>query len=152
MRMPAPVLQVGAVWREPAGNRLHGPCQYGASTQQLGVGLPPLPLPLLLTVLLLPLVLPRAVADGVRLTHFFAWSFTDNWEWREGFGTRFGLVSIGSLAVRSLNNPLSCILQHRVQPLAAAAPGAKCCCKSAVRKTAGCGRAWSLTLAEAPLP
>lgn len=35
----------------------------------------------------------RAVADGVRLTHFFAWSFTDNWEWKEGFGTRFGLVS-----------------------------------------------------------
>lgn len=35
----------------------------------------------------------RAVADGVRLTNFFAWSFTDNWEWREGFDTRFGLVS-----------------------------------------------------------
>lgn len=36
----------------------------------------------------------RAVADGVRLTHFFAWSFTDNWEWKEGFGTRFGLVRL----------------------------------------------------------
>ena len=30
----------------------------------------------------------------MRLTHFFAWSFTDNWEWREGFQTRFGIVRI----------------------------------------------------------
>lgn len=52
---------------------------------------------LLLVALLLPCAVPRAVADGVRLTHFFAWSFTDNWEWREGFGTRFGLVSGCSL-------------------------------------------------------
>lgn len=36
----------------------------------------------------------KAVADGVRLTHYFAWSFTDNWEWREGFISRFGLVRI----------------------------------------------------------
>lgn len=36
----------------------------------------------------------KAVADGVRLTNFFAWSFTDNWEWKEGFSTRFGLVRV----------------------------------------------------------
>jgi beta-glucosidase len=37
----------------------------------------------------------RAIENnGVRLTHYFAWSFTDNWEWREGFKTRFGVVRI----------------------------------------------------------
>lgn len=39
-------------------------------------------------------VLCRATDDGVRLTHYFTWSFTDNWEWREGFQTRFGIVRI----------------------------------------------------------
>jgi len=33
----------------------------------------------------------RAFDAGVRVTHYFAWSFTDNWEWREGFTTRFGV-------------------------------------------------------------
>lgn len=36
----------------------------------------------------------RAMEDGVRLTHYFTWSFTDNWEWKEGFKTRFGIVRI----------------------------------------------------------
>lgn len=41
------------------------------------------------------LLLRRAVENnGVRLTHYFAWSLTDNWEWREGFKTRFGIVRI----------------------------------------------------------
>jgi beta-glucosidase/6-phospho-beta-glucosidase/beta-galactosidase len=35
-----------------------------------------------------------AVKSGVRLTHYFAWSFMDNWEWREGESTRFGLVRV----------------------------------------------------------
>ncbi len=30
----------------------------------------------------------------MRVTHYFAWSFTDNWEWREGFSTRFGIVRV----------------------------------------------------------
>jgi beta-glucosidase len=30
----------------------------------------------------------------VRLSHFYVWSFTDNWEWKEGFSTRFGIVNI----------------------------------------------------------
>eukprot|EP00878_Enallax_costatus_P001527 GHUV01001678.1.p1 GENE.GHUV01001678.1~~GHUV01001678.1.p1 ORF type:complete len:401 (+),score=78.89 GHUV01001678.1:691-1893(+) len=36
----------------------------------------------------------KATDDGVRLTHYFTWSFTDNWEWKEGFKTRFGIVRI----------------------------------------------------------
>eukprot|EP00879_Flechtneria_rotunda_P007225 GHRR01007582.1.p1 GENE.GHRR01007582.1~~GHRR01007582.1.p1 ORF type:complete len:500 (+),score=122.40 GHRR01007582.1:150-1649(+) len=36
----------------------------------------------------------KAINNGVRLTHYFAWSLTDNWEWREGFTTRFGIVRI----------------------------------------------------------
>ena len=30
----------------------------------------------------------------MRVTHYFAWSFLDNWEWREGFQTRFGVVYV----------------------------------------------------------
>lgn len=47
-----------------------------------------------LTVLLLPGCCRAVESNGVRLTHYFAWSFTDNWEWREGFKTRFGVVRI----------------------------------------------------------
>jgi beta-glucosidase len=36
----------------------------------------------------------RAFDEGVRVTHYFAWSFTDNWEWKEGFSTRFGVVRV----------------------------------------------------------
>lgn len=56
----------------------------------------------------------RAVADGVRLTNFFAWSFTDNWEWKEGFSTRFGLVSLSSEQPALLL--LSAMLAHVKQP------------------------------------
>jgi beta-glucosidase len=36
----------------------------------------------------------RCIDRGVRFTHYLAWSFTDNWEWREGFQTRFGIVRV----------------------------------------------------------
>jgi len=36
----------------------------------------------------------KARKSGVKVTHYFVWSFTDNWEWREGFSTRFGIVHI----------------------------------------------------------
>jgi beta-glucosidase len=36
----------------------------------------------------------KARKEGVRVNGYFAWSFTDNFEWAEGFRPRFGLVYI----------------------------------------------------------
>jgi beta-glucosidase len=36
----------------------------------------------------------RAKNDGINVQGYFAWSFTDNFEWTEGYSKRFGLVYI----------------------------------------------------------
>lgn len=36
----------------------------------------------------------RAKKEGVKIEGYFAWSFTDNFEWAEGYSKRFGLVYI----------------------------------------------------------
>lgn len=31
---------------------------------------------------------------GSKITAYYAWSFLDNWEWKEGFSTKFGIVNV----------------------------------------------------------
>lgn len=61
--------------------------------------------------------LHRAILNGADVRSYYHWSFIDNFEWREGFTKKFGLVSIdrddGSLARRP--RPSACLFSEIIR-------------------------------------
>ena len=46
--------------------------------------------------------LNRAIDDGVDITGYFYWSFMDNFEWKDGYSQRFGLVYVDYQSLRRI--------------------------------------------------
>jgi beta-glucosidase len=66
--------------------------------------------------------LAQAVADGVDVRRYFAWSLLDNFEWEHGYGKRFGLVHVDYSTQRRV--PKRSALWYR-DFIASARPGAR---------------------------
>jgi beta-glucosidase len=67
----------------------------------------------------------RAVAHGVPVTHYFAWSLMDNFEWAEGYAKRFGMVYVDFKTqqrfIKDSAIVYSAIISNHVESLTAAA-------------------------------
>jgi beta-glucosidase len=61
----------------------------------------------------------KAKEEGIKVDGYFAWSFTDNFEWAEGYKPRFGLVYIDYATqkryIKSSGNWFRSFLQRSVQ-------------------------------------
>lgn len=60
----------------------------------------------------------RAKEEGVPLTGYFVWSFTDNFEWTEGFAQRFGLVYVDYITQRRYVKASGHWLREFLSPIA----------------------------------
>jgi len=47
----------------------------------------------------------RAMADGVDVRGYFAWTLVDNYEWAEGYAANFGLTSLDSKNKKLIMGP-----------------------------------------------
>lgn len=57
----------------------------------------------------------RAKREGVNVAGYFAWSFTDNFEWTEGYSKRFGLVYVDYATQRRIVKSSGFWFQHFLQ-------------------------------------
>ncbi|WP_121357601.1 GH1 family beta-glucosidase [Flavisolibacter nicotianae] len=57
----------------------------------------------------------RAKQEGVKVGGYFAWSFTDNFEWAEGYSKRFGLVYVDYSTQRRIVKSSGFWYQHFLQ-------------------------------------
>jgi len=57
----------------------------------------------------------RAQQEGVNVAGYFAWSFTDNFEWAEGYSKRFGLVYVDYPSQRRIVKSSGFWFQHFLQ-------------------------------------
>ena len=57
--------------------------------------------------------LQRATAEGVPVRGYFLWSLLDNFEWADGYATRFGLVHV-DYATQKRTPKLSAVFYREV--------------------------------------
>ena len=67
--------------------------------------------------------LARAVADGVDVRRYFAWSLLDNFEWEQGYDKRFGIVHVDYATQRARAQAQRALVPRLTSPASRAAGG-----------------------------